>query len=82
MEMASRRGLDTFRIISERLAAIEGFRSIATALRNPSYQGTIFVPTNDAFGRVLQLLNITDDELLRQPLLLNQVLCSHSDLVR
>lgn len=75
MEMASRRGLDTFRIAAERLAAIEGPRSIATALQDPSYQGTVFVPTNDAFGRVLHLLNLTQDAFFRQPLLLSQVWC-------
>jgi len=77
MEMASRRGLDVFRIAAERLADVEGFRSVATALRDPSYQGTVFVPTNDAFGRALQLLNVTHDEFLRQPLLLNQIVTYH-----
>jgi len=77
LSMAPRRGLDTFWLAAHRLAELEGVRSVANALADPSFVGTVFMPTNDAFARFFVLLNITKEEFLNQPRLLNQILTYH-----
>ncbi|GMH35479.1 hypothetical protein BSKO_03347 [Bryopsis sp. KO-2023] len=77
LTMSSRRGLDTFRKIFQTMADAEGSRSIARSLQNPSFATTVFAPTNDAFSRMLHLLNMTVDDFLEQPSLMNQVMTYH-----
>lgn len=55
------------------MADAQGSRSIGRSLQNPSFETTVFAPTNGAFARMLYAINMTVDEFLMQPSLMNQV---------
>lgn len=56
------------------MADAQGSRSIGRSLQNPSFATTVFAPTNAAFDRMLHAVNMTVDEFLQQPSLMNQVM--------
>jgi uncharacterized surface protein with fasciclin (FAS1) repeats len=62
--------------LSTLVAAVDaaGFKSV---LDSPSFKGTVFAPTNEAFAILLEDLGVTADELLSDTKLLKAVLNYH-----
>lgn len=62
--------------LSTLVAAVDaaGFKNL---LNNPNFKGTVFAPTNEAFGILLDNLGVTAEELLGNTDLLKTVLRYH-----